>query len=213
MIDLYCERVGPGLWAEPINAITNLAFFSAAFAAYRLADRCTALSVGIWLLIGLMVTIGIGSGLFHTFATNWARVLDIVPILLFQLTYLWLYGRRLIEIRASRLGGLVVLYIVSAYIGRQFPYVLNGSLIYAPAFVLSLALGIYHHQHARHEATLLLWATGVFCVSLFFRGIDLMACDYISIGTHFLWHLLNGVLVYLAVRALVLNLPNSGDNG
>ena len=23
MIDLYCERAGPGLWAEPLNATTD----------------------------------------------------------------------------------------------------------------------------------------------------------------------------------------------
>ncbi len=28
-IDLYCERLGPGLWAEPLNAVTNLAFILA----------------------------------------------------------------------------------------------------------------------------------------------------------------------------------------
>jgi hypothetical protein len=27
-IDAYCERLGPGLWAEPLNALTNLAFSS-----------------------------------------------------------------------------------------------------------------------------------------------------------------------------------------
>jgi hypothetical protein len=28
-VDLYCERTGPGLWAEPANALTNLAFIAA----------------------------------------------------------------------------------------------------------------------------------------------------------------------------------------
>ena len=36
-IDAYCERLGPGLWAEPLNAVTNLAFLVAAlFCARRL---------------------------------------------------------------------------------------------------------------------------------------------------------------------------------
>jgi hypothetical protein len=25
-LDLYCERTAPGLWNEPLNALTNLAF-------------------------------------------------------------------------------------------------------------------------------------------------------------------------------------------
>jgi hypothetical protein len=32
-IDLYCERVSPSFWAEPVNAVSNLAFLIAAIAA------------------------------------------------------------------------------------------------------------------------------------------------------------------------------------
>ena len=50
MIDLYCERLSPGIWAEPINALTNLAFLVAAFAAWRLTDQYRSLSVTTELL-------------------------------------------------------------------------------------------------------------------------------------------------------------------
>ena len=76
MIDDYCERIGPELWAEPINALTNLAFFISAWVIWQLAFRLHKLSPGIWILIILIVTIGIGSSLFHTFATTWANWLD-----------------------------------------------------------------------------------------------------------------------------------------
>ena len=107
MIDLYCERLDPGLWAEPINALANLAFLVAAFAAWRLTNQCRSMSVETGLLIGLMLAIGTGSGLFHTFATSWARVLDVLPILLFQIAYLWIYGSRIIMMRTVHLAGLV----------------------------------------------------------------------------------------------------------
>ena len=29
-MDLYCERLDPGFWAEPLNAVTNLSFILAA---------------------------------------------------------------------------------------------------------------------------------------------------------------------------------------
>jgi len=38
MMDLYCERLGPGLWAEPINASSNLTFFIAVWAIWHLAQ-------------------------------------------------------------------------------------------------------------------------------------------------------------------------------
>ena len=179
MIDLYCERLGPGLRAEPINAFTNLAFVVAGFAAWRLAVQRNSISTGTILLIALMVAIGVGSGLFHTFATGWARVLDIMPILLFQLVYLCVYGVLIARMRISHLTGLVILFLLAAYLGRQFPDVLNGSLIYLPAFVLLFGLGLYHYRHVKVEPALLLWATVVFSVSLFFRTIDLDICKFV----------------------------------
>jgi len=32
-MDAYCERLGPGLFAEPLNALTNVSFLLAAWAA------------------------------------------------------------------------------------------------------------------------------------------------------------------------------------
>jgi hypothetical protein len=120
---------------------------------------------------------------------------------------MWIYGRRVIRISTGNLVAVVVIFLVSAYFGRQFPNLYNGSLIYAPALMLLIALGIYHYRHARSHRFLLLWAAGVFLLSLFFRTIDMAVCEYIPFGTHFLWHLFNGVLVYLAALGLLLNLP------
>jgi hypothetical protein len=49
----------------------------------------------------------------------------------------------------------------------------------------------------------LLIAAGLFAVSLFFRIIDNEICPIFTYGTHFLWHILNGVVVFLAIRAFV----------
>lgn len=209
MVDLYCERVDPGLWAEPVNASTNLAFFLAAWAIWSLARRAHALSAGTWLLIVVLVTIGIGSTLFHTFATTWARVLDAVPILLFQLSYLWLYSRKIIKMRSGYAAGLLAAFLVAAYFGRQFPQILNGSLIYAPAFLLILGLGLYHYRAEKAERFAVLAAAGVFLAAIFFRSIDNAVCPSFPVGTHFLWHLLVPVVLYLFMRGLLLNLANT----
>ena len=82
-VDGYCERLDPGLWAEPLNAVTNLAFLIAAFAAWRLV-RHDGLPLAK-LLVLILTLIGIGSGLFHTFATIWASLADTLPILAFIL--------------------------------------------------------------------------------------------------------------------------------
>ena len=69
-VDGYCERMGPEYWAEPINAITNLAFVLAALVMWRRA-RGVPLARALCVVLGL---IGIGSYLFHTHAQVWAAM-------------------------------------------------------------------------------------------------------------------------------------------
>jgi len=194
------------LWAEPINALMSLAFLAAAWASWQLARRSGTLDGSTGLLIALMATVGIGSGLFHTFATTWARVLDVLPILIFQLLFLWLYLRRVVWLdwpySALAVGGL----LIAALIGRLFPAFLNGSLTYLPALVVLIALGVYHYKVQKQERLALLAASGVFALALFFRTIDEAACPYIPFGTHFLWHVLNAVVLFLVSLGLVRNL-------
>ncbi len=205
MIDLYCERLEPGLWAEPVNAITNLAFFAAAVAIAKCAGSHRRMNRDAVLLIGLIIAIGAGSSLFHTFATVWAAYLDEIPILLFQLVFLWLYARRIMSLARWQATLLLAIFIGLVFFVRQLPPILNGSLIYAPALMVLILLGVFHRFRAQHEPYLLLVAAGVFLVALLFRTLDLAICDQLAVGTHFLWHLFIGLVLYLVSRGFMLN--------
>ena len=202
-VDLYCERFGPGLLAEPLNAFTNAAFFVAAWALWRLARRSNALSGDMRVVIALIVMTGFGSTIFHTFATPWAHWLDVAPILLFQLTFLWVYARRVMRVGFAPTATLIVLFLAVALFSRQFPHMLNRSLMYAPALFVMLALGLYHWARRKPWPFSLLAAVGVLAVALFFRTVDEAVCEYLPFGTHFLWHLATAVTVYLCGLALV----------
>lgn len=202
-LDFYCERLGPGFWAEPVNALTNAAFLLAAWGAWRLARRAGTLTPGITLLIAVACAIGGGSFLFHTFATRWALNLDIVPILVFQVLFLWLYARGAMALARPAAGLLTATYLAFALSGRQLIGGLGVAAMYAPALLGLLALGAYHAIALTRGRFDLLAAAGVFAVSLFFRTIDDAVCPAFPLGTHFLWHLLNGAVVYLAIRALI----------
>ena len=214
MIDLYCERVAPGLLGEPLNAVTNLAFLAAAAFAGRLAARRRGLDRAVGFLVALVGAIGIGSLLFHTFATPWAMAADVVPILLFQVAFLWIYADRVLGFGwAARAAAVAVLVGAILVSGRQ-PELLNGSIAYLPALLTLLLLGIGHWQRAAAGRALLLTATGLLLVSLTARTADLALCDVFPVGSHLFWHLLNGLVLYLVMRALVLNLaPGSTDAG
>jgi len=209
MIDFYCERTDPGLLAEPFNALTNLAFLIAAWRAWVLGRDCNALTTGIRVLVALLISIAIGSTLYHTFATAWARLLDLVPILLFQFCYLWLYSRRLMGFGIGTALGSMVGLFAAIQVAQQFSRVLNGSLIYAPALIVLIGLGLHHCRQKKRGQFLLLAATGIFTISLFFRTIDRAICPFFPLGTHFVWHLLNGIVLYLSMRAVLINRTNS----
>jgi hypothetical protein len=202
-IDLYCERIGPEFWAEPINALTNASFVIAAGALWFTARRSDTISSSVWCLIFLSAAIGVGSFVFHTMATNSTRLLDVIPILLFQLVFLWLYAREVIGL--GRLSSVLLLigFFAAAILGRQFPQLLNGSLIYAPALVTVLALGVFHFSIVQVGRLDLLLVTALFAAALLFRTLDEVSCQAVATGSHFMWHVLNGLVVYLAARTII----------
>jgi hypothetical protein len=208
LIDLYCERLEPGLWAEPLNAVTNGAFLVAAWRLQRLARRGDGSDRGVLVLAALALAIGIGSSLFHTFATGWALAADVVPILLFQLLFLQLYLRRQVGLGAAPAAGLCLAFLLACLAGRSAPTLLNGSLAYAPTLAV-LAL-LAWHQLRSQQSWLLLGATGLFSLSLLLRSLDNALCPLWPIGTHLFWHLLNAAVLVLSGQALVTAGRNNG---
>ena len=71
-IDAYCERTDASFWSEPLNAVTNLAFLITALVSWQRVRGERLPLAG--LLCALLAMIGIGSFLFHTFATRWAAL-------------------------------------------------------------------------------------------------------------------------------------------
>ncbi|MEL7276734.1 MAG: hypothetical protein AAGK98_09685 [Pseudomonadota bacterium] len=71
-VDSYCERTDFTFWSEPLNAITNAAFLIAALVVFLILRREGRMDPGLGLSLAILTAIGIGSFLFHTFATGWA---------------------------------------------------------------------------------------------------------------------------------------------
>ncbi|THB77793.1 MAG: hypothetical protein D6B25_05775 [Desulfobulbaceae bacterium] len=206
-IDIYCERIGSGFWAEPVNALTNLSFFIAATMVFLLARKRSVSTLDIDLLIILLLCIGIGSSLFHTFATPLAAAADVLPIMLFQITFLLSYSVRVMKLGIMKSMLLLLLFFFLIVLFGQFPQVwLNGSLAYFPALIVLLLFGISHVISQRPERWVLLGAALIFGLSLAFRSVDMSLCDRFGMGTHFIWHLLNGLCLYLCLRGLIISL-------
>jgi hypothetical protein len=204
VLGIYCERTGPGLLAEPLNALTNASFLIAAWGAWRLAKGVGRLSAGLGVLLALAASVGVGSGLWHTLATPWAMLLDVVPILLFLVWLLWLYARTVMRMPTPLAVAALGVFLAIGAVAQGFGDALNGSLAYAPALVVFLALGVYQAWKETAGRYALLAAAGVYAVALVFRALDQEVCSALPIGTHFLWHSLSGLAAYLGMRGLIL---------
>jgi len=195
-IDGYCERLDPSYWAEPLNAVTNAAFLVAAIVMGRRVQ-----GAGLPLataLVAILAAIGVGSYLFHTHATAWASTADVVPIGLFILTYLYAANRHFWRLPVWQAAGLTALFIpyaaVTAPLFAQIPG-LGSSAGYAPVPLLIAIYAILLRNRAPRTARGLALGASVLVVSLTFRMLDGPLCDVIPFGTHFLWHILNGVML------------------
>ena len=205
MMDVYCERIGPGLLAEPLNALSNISFLLAAWAAWVLAKRTGTLSAGVRVLIALAASVGIGSILWHTYPVSLTLILDIVPILIFLIWYIWLYTRNVIGMRSLFAVASGAAFLLGTFLAIPYSDVLHGALVYTPGLIVALVLGVFHATERSVARFTLLAAAGVYLAALFFRTVDNEVCPVLPIGTHFLWHILIGLVTYLAMRSLILS--------
>ncbi len=225
-IDIYCERTAAGLLNEPFDALSNIAFLLAAWWGYRTARRMGRLTFMNVVAILLAASIGIGSFLFHTFANAWSQLADVIPIWTFVS---WM----ILSIVVAMSGGNVWRALfgavkIFAVVGLVFWFVsgvlldmpgaaaagssLNGSEQYAPALLALVIFALITRLQNHPSWPWLAVATGVFAVSLAFRTVDLAVCNAFPVGTHFVWHLLNGLMIGLLLQTLIrhLSAPSPG---
>ncbi|MEE2945693.1 MAG: ceramidase domain-containing protein [Pseudomonadota bacterium] len=191
-LDGYCERLDPSFWAEPINAITNVAFLISAIIMW---PRSRELAMARLLCVILFV-IGIGSFLFHTYAQTWAAIADVLPIIAYVLAYIFaatrdFYGQKT--------------WVAALAVALFFPYAaalvplfaqipgFESSSAYGPVPLLIVIYAIGLRNKAPQTARNLAIGAGMICLSLFLRSIDIPLCHALPYGTHFLWHVLNAV--------------------
>jgi hypothetical protein len=203
-VDAYCERVGPEFWAEPVNALTNAAFLVAAFWALRHWRRQPNGDGASLALIAVVALVGIGSFLFHTIATRWAALADVVPIAVFIHLYFFFAMRRILGLRPWCSAALTLgFFIAGLALGPQFGRLFGSSGGYAPAALAIFAVALAARWRAPALAAPLAGVGGLFLISLAFRTGDMLVCPSFPPGTHFVWHCLNAAVLYLLIRILM----------
>lgn len=195
-INAYCERTDPDYWSEPVNAVTNAAFLIAALVmAWRLRGHTLPLA---WAMVAVLACIGVGSYLFHTHANSLTALLDVLPILGFILLYIFAATRDFLGARPW-VAGVVTLGFIpyAALLVPVFSLIpgLGSSAGYMPVPLLILGYGVLLRRRFPETARGMAIGAGILLLSLFFRTIDLPVCERLPLGTHFLWHVLNGIML------------------
>ena len=205
----YCERgLGDGFWAEPLNAISNGAFIIAALFSLAIALRLRRLDAPVAWLILITFAVGVGSFLFHTYAMVWAAILDTTPIMLFILSYFAIAMNRFAVFGWGKSLGLMLLFlgamIAASYVLRLLLFgLIGGSVSYLPALLALLLVGLWLRARAHPAGAWLVAVSGIFAVSLTARAVDQPLCAHFLVGTHWLWHVLNGVVLGSLLVALI----------
>lgn len=195
-VDGYCERTDFSYWAEPVNAVTNVAFVIAALLMLlRVRGQGMPLAVALcWIL----AAIGTGSYLFHTHATVWAMIADVAPIGIFVLTYVYVANRAYwgMPVWAAGLGTLAFLpyAALTTPLYEALPFFTISSF-YWPVAVLIALYAVLLSRRATETARGLGIGAGILALSLTFRSLDMGVCASFPLGTHFLWHILNGIML------------------
>ena len=200
-IDDYCERVAPGLGAEPLNAVTNLLFLVAAAWMWRRARQDGLGTVTV--LCVVLAAIGVASGLNHTLAVIWAGAIDTLAILVFILIYIFAINRDVVgwPVWAATVAtlGFVPYAAGLTILISDWPFFGISSFYWSVPVLIFLYAAILRARHA-------LWARGVaiggllLCVSITIRSVDQSLCQVFPIGTHFVWHALNATLLFWMIE-------------
>ena len=200
-VDIYCERLDASFWAEPINAITNLSFIVAGLFIWRLrTPRSNLMAI-------LMILIGLGSFSFHTFGNRLTGLFDVLAIALYLVAFAFLIPKQWSKNSILIQLGSVLILIVSIVLAQllishhkpALPWLPPGMYLGAWLALIVYALST---QCSNMPAARFLWlAVIVFPFSLLSRQLDMPLCDLIG-GSHWLWHLLNGLTLFLSSYGL-----------
>jgi hypothetical protein len=203
-IDAYCERLDAAFWAEPVNAITNVAFpIGAAFALaqWRRSPARDGITLAFILLVAV---IGAGSFLFHTFANGWSVLADVLPIAVFIYGFFALALFRFVGLRpAAAIAGTISFAVAGQVVERLAAPLLGSSASYLPALLALAGIGALLRLRGHGAGRWLLLAAGTFTLSLTFRTLDGPLCPTWGLGTHFLWHMLNALTLTLCLLAAI----------
>jgi hypothetical protein len=201
----YCERLGPGPIAEPLNAISNLAFIIAAILAARRMRELTNLSLEVRLLPWSLGVVAVGSALYHTYRSPGTYILDVVPLTVFIAGSIYLVLRKVLGGPSKALGVGAAFVLIQLLLLIIVPrHLLNGSTPYLVAILFIPLIMAWIARRYGSLAWKIVPVAVLFTLAFVLRTVDGIVCPWLSVGTHFLWHITAAAAAYYVIRLVVL---------
>ena len=196
---LYCDA---STWlgiSQPWNVFSNILFVFLSLFVWSspLARRHR---------YGLLL-IAFGSALWHSTGLHWALWIDIGAIVVWAVLYALDIKDHIPQSRTKIFISLLILLLTSivfAVILKPLTPMLSGAFI--PYALLLLAMAFKSNKHR----SVFLISSFAMLTAIVMREIDMIACDTMTMGTHWLWHTLAAVSL-IAPTSLSVNLKNDCD--
>lgn len=201
----YCERTANSFFAEPINLVTNLAFFVSAIFTYKMLKTKNIKNSIYHLFPWPIFLIGLGSTSWHFYRSSITLLFDAIPIHIFLGLSLFLLLKKLVKSTNLTVGIIGIFILFQIFLTLNFPHLLNSSIRHIVNAILLFILILWTYKKFGKAALQLFFVFAVYVAGIIFRTIDIQVCPIFPLGTHFLWHLMVAWGAYLIVRFLVKN--------
>jgi hypothetical protein len=219
-LGLTCERTTLDFWAEPLNALTNIACLVALIICWREREKAQSKDLGSLVYLVFIAALGITSFVMHTAPTRQMSTID--TILTGGYIVFALFG---LLIRHLRFGVpvafvFVVVFLVLAPFASDLAggFASRSTSFFIPVlffFPICSAFMIFRAENfspAEREqqnacARLVMISSVTFILGLGARALDQPFCSRVPTGLHFLWHIAFAATMGLITIAYIRNAP------
>lgn len=202
---VYCERASWMFLEQPLNVLSNTAFFVCAGLIWKDDEgKGTSLS----LLAMLMAIAGFSGMLWHASERQIGLGFDIGAMVMLGGVLATVLANQILNwppVNAIMVGIIIVLM---SLMGQDLglPFLLQKGGGFLPMMVFLVLLAFYKLQKGHQRpAKYLLSSAYLLFIALIFRSLDWPLCGSFGLGMHWLWQILFAVSAYLAIEAIHKN--------
>ena len=114
-MDFYCERTNLQFFDEPINILSNIFFFIAAYYVFKEFKKNKSTKTFLVFPI-LIMFIGLGSTSFHSLPNKITLLMDVLPIFLFSLFFVILFNFKILNLKKEFNFFFIIFFLLLYFI-------------------------------------------------------------------------------------------------